>query len=225
MNRLTVGEVAAAVDAELARASFVRTSSDADFIMRSYRTTLDGMPLCASLSVFLDPGTPHRLTSGHATGFELAVECTNGLATRWIVGQVPLLIGLGLRSAGQLAASGSANRATELRVDDVEWAQARLLCAATRPALEALVGASTFVEQRPNILAAKVLRFGSTELPAIGPWLDAFAAVARASLLAPAPRVAAPRLTDNRPLMILLVALFVIGAFVSCGVLFLIVVR
>lgn len=205
-----VDEICQAIDAALARASFRRTSDG--FVMRQYEAVLDGMPVRASLSVFVDTGTVHRLTSGQATGYDFSIECQNGLPTRYVAGKsIPLLIGLGLHRVALPRVPEC-----EARVDDLAWFESHLASPAARVALEMLAANASFVEQRPNVVHVKFTRMGITELPPLDDVLGAFVTLVRASAGPPAPRPSAPRLSDNRTLMMILITLGVLGVFAGC---------
>lgn len=210
----------AEVDDGLARVGLLRRSGPGELVARSYETHLDGMPLRATLSVLVDTGTVHRLTSGQATGYVLSVECQNGLATRWLVGaSLPLLVGLGLPKLGPVSPGN------ELRADDEGWARSRLLAGPARGALEGLLAVGAVVEQRPGILEARLSRLGDTHVPDLARWMEAFASLVRLSQMPPNPRVAGARLTDNRGLMMALLSVVVVGVFLGCGVLYWAAVR
>ena len=205
-----IEEIQGAIDDALARAGFRRTSDG--FIMRTYETVLDGMRVTASLSVFIDTGTAHRLTSRRATGYDFAMECENGLSTRYVIGtSIPLLLGRGLPQVPFPAVPEARAFA-----DDVPWLSSRLLSDAMRPAVEGLASHASFIEQRPGTFHVKFTRLGITELPPLDAVIGAFASIVRASMVPPLPKPAAARLSDNRVLMMVLVTVGVLGGFAGC---------
>ena len=191
-----IAELCAEVDHALQQVSLQLTNDG--FVNRRYEGTLDGLPLRGALSLFMDTGSNIRLTSGQATGYQLSLEYDNGLPTRWVMGHdIPVLLGAGLTRVANVTPKAL------LRADDTAWA-GRFLSPEVKPAFTHL---------------AEVRRFGDTTLPPLLPLLHAFAAVARASQAAPAPRPSKARLADNRALMMVLITLAVLATFGTCLVL------
>lgn len=206
-----IAELCAEVDQALQQVSLQLTNDG--FVNRRYEGTLDGRPLRSALSLFVDTGNPTRLTSGQATGYQLSLEYDNGLPTRWVMGQdVSVLLRAGLTRVANVTPKAL------LRADDTAWA-GRFLSPEVKPAFTQLAEVATFMEQRPGVVQLQVRRFGDTTLPPLLPLLHAFAAVARASQQAPAPRPSKARLADNRGLMMLLITLAVLATFGTCLVL------
>ena len=206
-----IAELCTEVDQGLQQVSLQLTNDG--FVSRRYEGTLDGRALRAGLSLFVDTGGPHRLTSGQATGYQLSLEYDNGLPTRWVMGtDIPLLLRRGLTRVANVTPSAL------LRADDTAWA-GRFLSPEVKPAFTHLAEVATFAEQRPGVMQLQVRRFGDTTLPPLLPLLHAFAAVARASQAAPAPRPSKARLADNRALMMVLITLAVLATFGTCLVL------
>lgn len=206
-----IAELCTEVDQALQQVSLQLTNDG--FVNRGYQGTLDGRPLRGALSLFMDTGSNVRLTTGQATGYQLSLEYDNGLPTRWVMGtDIPLLIGAGLTRVANVTPKAL------LRADDAAWA-GRFLAPEVRPAFTQLAEVATFMEQRPGVMQLQVRRFGDTTLPPLLPLLHAFAAVARASQQAPAPRASGSRLSDNRGLMMLLITVAVLATFGTCLVL------
>ncbi len=183
--------------------------SGGTFVARSYAGRVGGFEASAALSVFVGTGRVMGGSLGRAHGFALALELRDDLPARWVIGRrVPVLLPLGLGRAGSLEPG------VDLRTRDLEWAS-RLLCDPGRRALVELVAAMDYVEQRPGLLQAKLVRFGSNELPEVGKLLRALELLARTSREPPAPRPSPARLTDRPALMLALLAAAVVAVFVA----------
>lgn len=205
-----VEELIGQIDEALAASSF--RCLGGSFVHRSYETTLDGYPLRATLSVFVDPGTRHRGSTLKATGFELVVEWHQGLSARFMAARfVPVLLRGGTTVVEALGGGA------ELRAHDVDWARAHLLNPQVRPALEYLAANTEGPEQRPGILTVRIRRAAAAEAPDFRRDLDALAVVGRASLVPPSPVPAPPRFADRRGVLMVLIAVGVVATFLLCG--------
>ena len=182
------------------------------FVDRRYQARLEGWEASAALSVYVDTGGPGRASRGDASGYRLLLRIENGLAARWMAGRsAPVVTRLGLTAVEELVPGGL------LRAHDPDWARGRLLAPAAREVLSTLLADAILIEQRPGILEAQVERIGAVDVPVLGPLVQALATLARQSSEPPMPKPAGRRLTDQRGLMMVLLAVVVLGVF--CGLL------
>lgn len=207
----TIDEVCSATDAALASGGLRLTGSG--YVARSYLGQLGGCPARGQLSVFVNT---NQMTL--ASGYRLSIEIDTGVAARFVAGKnIPLLLGGGLT---EVAAPWPALPGQSFKVHDTAWAQRFTHGSAATSAVTVLHHAE-FLEHRPGLLQAQVAGRHPHEsnLPAI---LSALAVLTQTTVAPPAPTPARARWSDNRGLVVALIAVLVLGVlFVGAALLFL----
>lgn len=185
------------IDAQLATVGFRATGGS--FIKRLYQGSLAGLPVRGELSVLVP--SQHILL-----GYVLTLEAQTSVPARWVGGrEIPLLLGRGLSAVGDLDGA-------PIRADDAAWAHRFVEDPGARAALGALLAEASFVEHLPS--GALRMQFQRASRPVVPPLVAimvAFDHLLRVVLASPPPRPAAARWTDQRGLLMVVLAIFVLG--------------
>lgn len=170
------------------------------FVARRYQGVLGGRVLHAELSVM----TPSQLvTSGYVLTFEIDL----GVPARLIVGgEVPLLLGRGLPVVGEVLGH-------PLRCHDGVWGR-RLLASPALGALGVLLAEVSWLELVPSgRMRVQLQRTSRPVVPDFRPLVHALGVVMGVVSAPPGPSRAPSRSSDQRGLMLGLIAVVVLGLF------------
>lgn len=192
-------ELCQTVDGALAQVGFQTTGGS--YIQRGYEGWLSGRRARAELSVL----TASQLIP---SGYVLTIEVQSGICARWTAGrEVPLLLRLAQSPVGAIEGA-------PLRAHDPAWARRFVDDPGLQAALSVLLREISYLEHLPTgELRIRFMRATRPFVPALGPLLQAFDVVLRATLTPPAPAPAPAHWTDRRGLLFALLAALVLGVF------------